>query len=242
MTMPFDDEPYSKWSITYWTASVVFFWKDWWGSRRGGMWYFIGVCAAVGVLLVLFFIVPKAMHESTRRAYERRWIQAQNQEKWTEADLWLRRLLAMGDKRPVVRYQHALVVEKLGRTALAEAKMRELAAERDFPAALAWLAARSLDANATPEKIQNAIQHLEAAVQLNGDDEKLRVGLADAYTRAGRLKDAANQLLSVAKKRPQYNLHLARLYAERRSPRSISSTSRSKIRKTRTSSSRSPTP
>jgi tetratricopeptide (TPR) repeat protein len=51
-------------------------------------------------------------------------------------------------------------------------------------------------------------------VQLNGDDEKLRVGLADAYTRAGRLKDAANQLLSVAKKRPQYNLHLARLYAE----------------------------
>ncbi len=214
MTMPFDDEPYSKWSLEYWQATVVFFWKDWRASRPRGFWYLLGVCVTVALLFIVLFIVPKAMRESTRQAYERRWIAAEKEEKWAEADIWLQRMVALGDSRPSVKYAQAMIAEKQGRQAHAEMIMRQIAAGNDFPPAHAWLAARTLDADATPEEVKQAIVHLQAAIQINNEDEKLHLALADAFRRNGQLKDAANQILFLTKKRAEFHLPLAKIYAE----------------------------
>lgn len=212
--MPFDDEPLSRWSIQYWIIAARFFWKDWISSRPRGAWYLIGVVTTVVILFVVLILIPKALRESTRQAYERRWITAEKDEKWAEADLWLQKVISMGDKRPSTRYHLALVSEKLGRKAQTAAIMRSIADEHAFPPAHAWLAAQSLDGDATTEEVKQAIVHLEAAVALNADDERLHLALADAYKRIGELKKSANQLWAVAKRNHAYDLALARLYAE----------------------------
>lgn len=214
MTMPFDDEPYSKWSLEYWQAAIVFFWKDWRASRPGGFWYLLGTCITIALLFIVLIIIPKAMRESTRQAYERRWVAAEKDEKWDQADIWVQRMIALGDSRPAIRYAQAMIAEKLGRTAHAEAIVRQIAAGNDFPPAHAWLASRTLDADATPEEVKQAIVHLKAAIQINSEDEKLHLSLADAYRRSGQLKEAANEIYFLTRKHPEYYLPLAKIYAE----------------------------
>jgi tetratricopeptide (TPR) repeat protein len=214
MTMPFDDEPISPWSFEYWIAAALFFCRDWWASRPRGLWYLISATVVSLILFVFLSLVPRALHESTRLAYERRFVAAEKAENWAEAELWLQRMISMGDQRPVTHYHLAIVSERLGKHAETTAIMRSIAAESDFPPAHAWLAAQSLDKDATPQEITQAILHLSEAVRLDPDDARLHLALADAYQRSGKLREAANQVWAVAVKNHAFDLPLAKLYAE----------------------------
>lgn len=212
------EERSSSWlTLDYWISAADFFCRDWWNSRPGGVWA-VGLISlfAVGLLAILV-VVPRGMEGRIRQAYERRWTAAEKAEEWDIAELWLQRLINLGDSRPELRYQLGMIAERRGQSAQAEAIVRAVAAESNFVPALAWLAAKSLDDNATKEKIDQAIFYLKDALRLNSSDVNLRLALADALVRVGTevsLKEATIQLLTVADKQPKYNLQLARAYVE----------------------------
>lgn len=212
------EERSSSWfSLDYWVSAADFFCRDWWNSRPGGLWA-VGLTSLVAVgLLAVLVVIPRAMEGRIRQSYERRWAAAEKAEEWDVAELWLQRLINLGDSRPALRYQLGMIAERTGRGAQAEAIVRAVATESNFVPALAWLAAKSLDENATKDQIDKAIFYLRDALRLNGNDVNLRAALADALVRSGTdvsLKEATIQLLTVADKLPEYNLQLARTYAE----------------------------
>jgi Flp pilus assembly protein TadD len=129
-----------------------------------------------------------------------------------------RKALALGDSRPVVRFNLALCLDGLGQRAGAEAMIKPLVdpQQTGFAPARMWRARELLgEAGVSTAAMQEVVLQLQRALQQQPDLVEADVMLGQLYYARGRPEEAEPHFRRAAVVRPGLRLILAKYYLER---------------------------